>query len=649
MAGGGPAERTRTSAAPVGVTSSPDPSGPGLVLSPSSSFSVAGAGTGSAPCAASTVPSPVRSTPQRTSSTPSSDSPQMAPTTSRMASTAPTSLRWIFSIGTPWMAAAAGMEGPHPRGGGNAFLACGLPENADPTTALGSGVDSRCATEPNGIGAKDVFSPGRRAAATLVQRAQNESIAERARNAQPTRVRLRILPRRGAVRMRLECANHGCATAGLRHDHARESDIRRQPSAVAHLGEDLPHSDEPCAAAGGIDDVRRQHPSELLGDLDAHRLLALDTIRLTQRGYVEVSALRRERSRLLARVTDLAIDEAEFRAECADRCEDWRGSRARCVDPDRDSPGRSVCGERRTRGARPGDDESPYTERRGACDGGAHAACLEGCRGGQPFVLYPEPGNSDLSRQLGLLPHRRRSFAERHWHFTLREWQSGCIPPHVPARKDGVARRPRRIVADEKRLAARRADGRQRRSRLCVIACGAVEVPGAHVMVSIFVARIPGARASGGRSASGMRCALFSEKPGTAGSVSGVASRMACTLPKVCSSARRRLSPTPGMRRSSDVMVRTVRLFRWNVIAKRCASSRACWSIRSAGERRGSRSDSLLPSRKISSSRLARLASGMAPSPSASSASAAALNCPLPRSMSTRSGRARSSSSRLRK
>ena len=35
-------------------------------------------------------------------------------------------------------------------------------------------------------------------------------------------------------------------------------DVLRQPAAVAHLGEHLPHADQPRAAAGRIDDVRRQ-------------------------------------------------------------------------------------------------------------------------------------------------------------------------------------------------------------------------------------------------------------------------------------------------------------------------------------------------------------------------------------------------------
>ena len=48
-AGGAPVDSSRTSAAPVGVTSSPAPSGPGLTRCPSSSLSVAGAGTGSMP------------------------------------------------------------------------------------------------------------------------------------------------------------------------------------------------------------------------------------------------------------------------------------------------------------------------------------------------------------------------------------------------------------------------------------------------------------------------------------------------------------------------------------------------------------------------------------------------------------------------
>ena len=139
---------------------------------------------------------------------------------------------------------------------------------------------------------------------------------------------------------------------------------------------------------------------------------------------------------------------------------------------------------------------------------------------------------------------------------------------------------------------------------------------------------------------------LLRRSPGSAAIASSVASRTPCKLPKAASNCRRFDSPTPGMRSSSDVIVRTARRLRWKVIAKRCASSRACCSTRSAGDRRGSRSGSLRPSTKISSSRFARLIIGIAPRPSASSAACAALSCPLPPSITTRSGNGFSSSMR---
>ena len=60
-----------------------------------------------------------------------------------------------------------------------------------------------------------------------------------------------------------------------------------------------------------------------------------------------------------------------------------------------------------------------------------------------------------------------------------------------------------------------------------------------------------------------MRCPLLTEKPGNSPICSGVASRIAWRLPKVLRSSRRFDSPTPGMRSSSEVIVRTVRRLRW--------------------------------------------------------------------------------------
>ena len=70
----------------------------------------------------------------------------------------------------------------------------------------------------------------------------------------------------------------------------------------------------------------------------------------------------------------------------------------------------------------------------------------------------------------------------------------------------------------------------------------------------------------------GRRRATFG--PTTAVSSSRVARRTPARLPNVVSSALRRRGPMPGTSSSSDRRSRMVRACRWNVTAKRCASSR---------------------------------------------------------------------------
>ena len=74
---------------------------------PSSSVSVAGAGSGRRPCAASTKPRPTGSGEQMTRSTSSDSSASATPTTSPIASTAPTSWKCTCSGAMPWMRPSA--------------------------------------------------------------------------------------------------------------------------------------------------------------------------------------------------------------------------------------------------------------------------------------------------------------------------------------------------------------------------------------------------------------------------------------------------------------------------------------------------------------------------------------------------------------
>ena len=102
-AGRGPnaAAKWASSAAPVGVHSSPV-TGPGQVGIPARRFSVAGAGTGKTPWAQRTVPAPSAMGEAKMASGAIISSSIQQPTTSPMASNAPTSWKWTSVTGTPW-------------------------------------------------------------------------------------------------------------------------------------------------------------------------------------------------------------------------------------------------------------------------------------------------------------------------------------------------------------------------------------------------------------------------------------------------------------------------------------------------------------------------------------------------------------------
>ena len=86
-----------------------------------------------------------------------------------------------------------------------------------------------------------------------------------------------------------------------------------------------------------------------------------------------------------------------------------------------------------------------------------------------------------------------------------------------------------------------------------------------------------------GRLAKNARTASAVFAPTAAASSSRVARRTPARLPNVVSSVLRRRAPTPGTSSSSERRSRIVRARRWNVTAKRCASSRIRWISSSAG------------------------------------------------------------------
>lgn len=96
----------RTSAAPVGVVISPSMSPANTGMSRSMS-AVAGAGTGSMPCAQRTWPKPVRTGETTILSGASMSSSQLTPTTSATASIAPTSWKCTSPTSRPCTALSA--------------------------------------------------------------------------------------------------------------------------------------------------------------------------------------------------------------------------------------------------------------------------------------------------------------------------------------------------------------------------------------------------------------------------------------------------------------------------------------------------------------------------------------------------------------
>ena len=117
-----------------------------------------------------------------------------------------------------------------------------------------------------------------RNAAAFPNRFEYQEISHRRGNAQPVRNRLRALPGRGKLIPLLKRAHHRRAAAALYTDHTRP--FASDQAHLLHLFKRLPHAHQPGAAARRIDDDIRHAPAQLLNDLIAHRLFALNPVGL---------------------------------------------------------------------------------------------------------------------------------------------------------------------------------------------------------------------------------------------------------------------------------------------------------------------------------------------------------------------------------
>ena len=125
---------------------------------------------------------------------------------------------------------------------------------------------------------------------------QHQEVAERLGHVDAEGDRGGVLDLDRLGRAGLERRHDRCAAGGLHTDEPGQ--VTLDPSERAELDEGLVDPDQSDATAGGVDDHVRHPPAELLHDLEPHRLLALDPVRLLERGHVEpVVVAGRDRGR----------------------------------------------------------------------------------------------------------------------------------------------------------------------------------------------------------------------------------------------------------------------------------------------------------------------------------------------------------------
>ena len=121
-----------------------------------------------------------------------------------------------------------------------------------------------------------------------------------------------VLPARRVLDALLPSLDHRRTARGLDDDHARPH--RADPAERLELVKRLPHADDAGAAPGRIEDHIGHFPAELLGEFDAHRLLALDAVGLPQGRAVEPSDRFLSLCYQLAAIVDQPIHEVDRRA-----------------------------------------------------------------------------------------------------------------------------------------------------------------------------------------------------------------------------------------------------------------------------------------------------------------------------------------------
>jgi len=137
----------------------------------------------------------------------------------------------------------------------------------------------------------------------------------------------------------------------------------------------------------------------LLGHFNGQCLVALDPVRLAQRGDVEEATLLRELRRKFTSVADMPVDGHEFHTHGANGVEDRARRRGWRVHSNRYSRSRAIRGQRGPRVPGGGNNESRHTARPGARHRGGKSPRLERRRRVYAFILDPEAPHTRDTRQ----------------------------------------------------------------------------------------------------------------------------------------------------------------------------------------------------------------------------------------------------------
>src|SRR5918998_1776872 len=122
-------------------------------------------------------------------------------------------------------------------------------------------------------------------AARFTERIEDQEVPHRGRHPDARRPGTGVFPGRGEALAAFECPDDGGAALRLHADHPRPFPAY-QPERF-QLPERLPHPDQARPPSRRVDDHVGKAPVPLLRQLQPHRLLALDAVRLLQRADVE--------------------------------------------------------------------------------------------------------------------------------------------------------------------------------------------------------------------------------------------------------------------------------------------------------------------------------------------------------------------------